>query len=73
MSDTFVGVDIAKAEFIRACRPDGVCLTTHHGLARSGVPALVEAIAPHIVVMNNGPRKGGSVEVWDTLNLKFKI
>jgi competence protein ComEC len=44
-----------------------VYLTTHHGLARSGVPALVEAIAPRVVLMNNGPRKGGSVEVWDTL------
>ena len=42
-------------------------LTTHHGLARSGLPALVEAIAPRVVMMNNGPRKGGSVEVWDTL------
>jgi competence protein ComEC len=44
-----------------------VYLTTHHGLARSGVPALVEAIAPRVVLMNNGARKGGSVEVWDTL------
>ena len=44
-----------------------VYLTTHHGLARSGVPALVEAIAPRVAVMNNGARKGGSVEVWDTL------
>jgi competence protein ComEC len=44
-----------------------VYLTTHHGLARSGVPALVEAIAPRVVLMNNGPRKGSSVEVWDTL------
>jgi competence protein ComEC len=44
-----------------------VYLTTHHGLARSGVPALVEAIAPRAVLMNNGPRKGGSVETWDTL------
>ena len=42
-------------------------LTTHHGLARSGLPALVQAIAPRVVLMNNGPRKGGSVEVWDTL------
>src|SRR5204863_6042892 len=44
-----------------------VYLTTHHGLARSGVPALVEAIAPRVVLMNNGPRKGSSAEVWDTL------
>lgn len=44
-----------------------VYLTTHHGLARSGAPALVQAIAPRVVLMNNGPRKGASVEVWDTL------
>jgi len=41
-------------------------LTTHHGLARSGLPALVGAIAPRVVLMNNGPRKGASVEVWKT-------
>jgi competence protein ComEC len=44
-----------------------VYLTTHHGLARSGAPVLVQAISPRVVVMNNGARKGGSVEVWDTL------
>jgi beta-lactamase superfamily II metal-dependent hydrolase len=44
-----------------------VYLTTHHGLARSGLPALVGAVAPRVAVMNNGARKGGSVETWDTL------
>jgi competence protein ComEC len=44
-----------------------VYLTTHHGLTRSGLPALVEAVAPRVALMNNGPRKGGSVETWDTL------
>jgi beta-lactamase superfamily II metal-dependent hydrolase len=44
-----------------------VYLTTHHGLARSGPPALVHAIGPRIAVMNNGPRKGDSRETWDTL------
>jgi competence protein ComEC len=44
-----------------------VYLTTHHGLARSGVPALVESIGARVALMNNGPRKGGSVETWDTL------
>jgi competence protein ComEC len=44
-----------------------VYLTTHHGLARSGPPALVHAISPRIAVMNNGPRKGDSRETWDTL------
>jgi competence protein ComEC len=44
-----------------------VYLTTHHGLARSGPPALVHAIGARVAVMNNGPRKGGSVETLDTL------
>jgi competence protein ComEC len=44
-----------------------VYLTTHHGLARSGPPALVHALGVRVAVMNNGPRKGGSRETWDTL------
>jgi competence protein ComEC len=36
-------------------------------LARSGPPALVHAIGARIAMMNNGPRKGGSRETWDTL------
>ncbi len=44
-----------------------VYLTTHHGLARSGPPVLVHAIGPRVAVMNNGPRKGGSADTWDTL------
>jgi competence protein ComEC len=44
-----------------------VYVTTHHGLIRSGLPALVLAVSPQAVLMNNGPRKGGSVETWDTL------
>jgi competence protein ComEC len=44
-----------------------VYLTTHHGLARSGPPALVHAIAPRVAIVNNGPQKGASHETWDTL------
>jgi len=44
-----------------------VYLTTHHGLARSGPPVLVHAIAPRVAVMNNGPQKGASRETWETL------
>ncbi len=44
-----------------------VYLTTHHGLARSNLPALVGAVAPRVALMNNGIRKGGSVETWDAL------
>jgi hypothetical protein len=34
-------------------------LTSHHGLAKSGSPALVHALQPRVAVMNNGTRKGG--------------
>jgi hypothetical protein len=44
-----------------------VYLTTHHGLARSGPPALVHALAPRVAIMNNGPQKGASRETWDIL------
>src|SRR5260221_7089086 len=44
-----------------------VYLTTHHGLARSGPPALVHAIRPRVAIMNNGQQKGDSRETWDTL------
>ena len=34
-------------------------LMSHHGLAKSGSPALVHALQPRVAVMNNGTRKGG--------------
>ena len=41
--------------------------TTHHSLNRSNSPQFVWAIQPRVVVMNNGPRKGGPVDVFETL------
>jgi competence protein ComEC len=45
-----------------------VYLTSHHGDQRSGSPQLVHGIRPRVAVMNNGTRKGGSVEAFATLH-----
>jgi beta-lactamase superfamily II metal-dependent hydrolase len=37
-------------------------LTTHHGRADSNVPPFVNAIQPRVIVMNNGPKKGGMAD-----------
>jgi len=42
-------------------------LTSHHGLEKSGSPALVRALQPRAVVMNNGTRKGGAPGVFRVL------
>ncbi len=42
-------------------------LTSHHGLEKSGSPALVHALRPRVVVMNNGTRKGGAPGVFNVL------
>jgi beta-lactamase superfamily II metal-dependent hydrolase len=45
-----------------------VYLTSHHGLDRSGSPALVHALRPRVAVMNNGTRKGGSADAFRVLH-----
>ena len=42
-------------------------LTSHHGLEKSGSPALVHALRPRAVVMNNGTRKGGTTDAFAVL------
>lgn len=43
-------------------------IVSHHGLDISGSPALVHALHPKVAIMNNGERKGGTVEAWDTIH-----
>jgi beta-lactamase superfamily II metal-dependent hydrolase len=45
-----------------------VYLSTHHGLDLSGAPPLVHALHPLVAIMNNGARKGGSVEALETVH-----
>ncbi len=40
---------------------------THHGSDASGAPQQVWAARPRVAIMNNGPRKGGSPTVFETL------
>ena len=40
---------------------------THHGMHMSGPPAHIHAINPQVAVMNNGHRKGGRPETYETL------
>jgi competence protein ComEC len=42
-------------------------MVTHHGLAQSGPEVLVHALRPRVAVMQNGPRKGGSVAAYQIL------
>ncbi len=44
-----------------------VYLTSHHGLSQSNSPQLVDALHPRVAIMNNGARKGGSPEAWQTV------
>ena len=43
-------------------------LASHHGLDTSNSPQLVDALRPRVAIVNNGARKGGSPETWQTLH-----
>jgi beta-lactamase superfamily II metal-dependent hydrolase len=45
-----------------------VYLTSHHGLNRSGSPALVHGLQPLVAIMHNGPRKGATPQTLNTLH-----
>jgi transposase len=62
MSDTFVGVDIAKAELVVACRPERVRWTAAN--EAEGIAATVarlRAMAPTLIVVE---ATGGMSERW---------
>jgi len=44
-----------------------VYIASHHGLDRSGSPALVDAIAPRIAIIDNSGRKGAAATTIDTI------
>jgi beta-lactamase superfamily II metal-dependent hydrolase len=42
-------------------------LVSHHGMDLSGSPQLVHALHPRVALVNNGARKGGAAETWQTI------
>ncbi len=48
--------------------PVDVYLVSHHGMNMSGSPQFVHALHPRVAIMNNGARKGGSPEIWQTIH-----
>jgi competence protein ComEC len=44
-----------------------VYVVSHHGLVNSGSPALVDAIAPRVAIMDNGSHKGGAPTTFATI------
>jgi len=48
--------------------PVDVYVVSHHGQAISGSPQLLAALHPKVAIMNNGEKKGGSVEAWDIIH-----
>ena len=43
-------------------------VVSHHGQAMSNAPILVHALAPRVMVMNNGTRKGGQPDAMKVLH-----
>lgn len=48
--------------------PVDVLLVSHHGAHLSNSPVLLQALAPRIALMNNGAKKGGDAESYDTIS-----
>ena len=44
-----------------------IYIVSHHGWSQSGSPALLNAIAPRVAIMDNGAKKGGSPSAWDII------
>jgi competence protein ComEC len=44
-----------------------IYVVSHHGWSQSSSPALLNAIAPRVAIMDNGAKKGGTPSVWDII------
>ena len=62
MTDIFVGVDVAKGDFVVACRPDGVRWTaTNDAEGIAATVARLRSLGPRLIVLEAtaGIRAGG--------------
>ncbi|MDE3105537.1 MAG: MBL fold metallo-hydrolase [Acidobacteriota bacterium] len=50
-----------------------IYIVSHHGMDRSSSPALVDAIAPRVAIMDNGGHKGGSQPAWTVVSASPRI
>ena len=48
--------------------PVDVFVVSHHGIDQSNSPQFVHALAPRVAIMDNGARKGGAPEAWQTIH-----
>jgi competence protein ComEC len=48
--------------------PGDLLLVSHHGSHFSNSPALLRALSPRIAIENNGAKKGGDAESYDTVS-----
>jgi competence protein ComEC len=45
-----------------------IYIVSHHGWEQSSSPALVDAIAPRVSIMDNGAKKGGTPSTWEIIS-----
>jgi len=48
--------------------PVDLYLVSHHGGDSSSAPGFVHALRPKVALMNNGAKKGGTAETWQTIH-----
>jgi competence protein ComEC len=53
--------------------PVDLVIVSHHGARISNSPALLRALSPRVAIVNNGARKGGDAESYDTVSASSRV
>jgi beta-lactamase superfamily II metal-dependent hydrolase len=48
--------------------PVDLLIVSHHGSSLSNSPALLQALAPKVAIIDNGAKKGGDIETYETVS-----